>query len=147
MTSSQESVTEEKPSAASRANTSPGASLRDGLVFGTANRKKTIELADQFGELGIPLLTLADFPAAINVDETGDSFTANAQLKAGQQAQRLGEWVLGEDSGLVVDALGGAPGIYSARFSGPGATDASNNALLLEKLQGVGVYPWNIRPA
>ena len=107
------------------------------IVLGTRNLKKLAELVDLLAPCGIDVKTLADFPAAIDVDETGDSFTANAQLKAGQQAQRLGQWVLGEDSGLVVDALGGAPGIYSARFSGPGATDASNNALLLEMLQGV----------
>jgi XTP/dITP diphosphohydrolase len=58
-------------------------------------------------------------------------------LKASEQAKRLGQWVLGEDSGLSVDALGGAPGVYSARFSDPGATDERNNDLLLEKLQGV----------
>ncbi|MEX2175865.1 MAG: RdgB/HAM1 family non-canonical purine NTP pyrophosphatase [Pirellulaceae bacterium] len=107
------------------------------LVLGTRNRKKLGELAELLAPWGLILKTLTDFPNAIEVAETGDSFAANASLKATQQARRLGHWVLGEDSGLAVDALGGAPGIYSARFSGAGATDASNNRLLLEKLQGV----------
>ena len=106
------------------------------LVLGTGNRKKGIELAQLFEPLGLKLLTLADCPGAIEVVEDGDTFAANAALKATQQATNLGAWVLGEDSGLQVDALKGAPGVYSARFSGPGATDDSNNRLLLEKLEG-----------
>ncbi len=104
------------------------------LVLGTRNPKKLGELVELLAPQGFVLKTLADFPAAIEVAETGDSFAANAALKATVQAQHLGQWVLGEDSGLAVDALGGAPGIYSARFSGEGATDEKNNRLLLEKL-------------
>jgi XTP/dITP diphosphohydrolase len=104
------------------------------LVLGTRNRKKGIELAELFAPLGIELLTLADLPEAIEVEETGQTFAENAAAKATQQAQHLHRWVLGEDSGLSVDTLDGAPGVYSARFSGPGATDESNNRLLLEKL-------------
>jgi XTP/dITP diphosphohydrolase len=107
------------------------------LVLGTRNRKKLGELIDLLAPRGFDLKCLADYPASLEVDETGDSFAANAALKATLQARQLGQWVLGEDSGLVVDALGGAPGIYSARFSGPGATDAANNRLLLEKLANV----------
>ena len=105
------------------------------IVFGTQNRKKGIELGEVFAPLGIELKTLADFPNALSVEENGDSFAANAKLKAVEQARHLGLWVLGEDSGLAVDALGGAPGIYSARFSGQDATDAKNNALLLERMK------------
>jgi len=104
------------------------------LVLGTRNRKKGIELAELFAPLGIELLTLADLPESIEVEETGQTFGENAAAKATQQARHLHRWVLGEDSGLCVDALAGAPGVYSARFSGPGATDESNNRLLLEKL-------------
>jgi XTP/dITP diphosphohydrolase len=86
---------------------------------------------------GFELQSLAELPESVEVEETGDTFAANAALKACQQAQHLNRWVLGEDSGLVVDALGGQPGVYSARFSGPGATDESNNRLLLERLAGV----------
>ncbi len=85
----------------------------------------------------ITLKTLADFPNALTVDETGTTFAANAALKAGLQAAHLQRWVLGEDSGLCVDALDGAPGVYSARFSGPDATDAKNNELLMTKLAGI----------
>ena len=105
------------------------------LVLGSRNRKKLGELVELLEPHDFALRTLADFPSAIEIAETGDSFAANARLKACEQAKHLGQWVLGEDSGLAVDALGGAPGIYSARFSGEGATDESNNRLLLEKLR------------
>lgn len=107
------------------------------LVLGSRNRKKLGELAELLEPHGFILKTLSDFPAAIEIEETGDSFAANARLKATVQAQHLGEWVLGEDSGLSVDALGGAPGVHSARFSAPNATDERNNQLLLEKLKHV----------
>jgi XTP/dITP diphosphohydrolase len=71
------------------------------------------------------------------VEETGDTFAENAVLKATRQARHLSAWVLAEDSGLSVDALGGRPGVYSARFSGEDATDASNNELLLQELSDV----------
>src|SRR5688500_14930496 len=92
------------------------------LVLGTRNRKKLAELEPLLAPLGIALRTLAEFPDSLEVDETGDSFAANAALKASLQAKRLGRWVLGEDSGLAVHALGGRPGIFSARYSDPGAT-------------------------
>lgn len=107
------------------------------LILGTRNRKKLGELVHLLEPLGIELKTLADYPDAVEVAETGSTFAENARLKASVQAKHLGQWVLGEDSGLSVDALKGAPGVYSARFSGEGATDASNNRLLLEKLANV----------
>jgi XTP/dITP diphosphohydrolase len=107
------------------------------LVLGTANRKKGIELTDVLAPVGLQLRTLADFPNAISVVEDGATFAENAALKASQQAIHLGQWVLGEDSGLAVDALDGAPGVYSARYSGEHGDDASNNRLLLERLTGV----------
>jgi XTP/dITP diphosphohydrolase len=114
------------------------------LVLGTRNRKKGIELAELLAPWGFELISLADLPKSIKVEETGDTFTANARLKACEQAKHLGRWVLGEDSGLAVDALNGAPGVYSARFSGEEATDESNNRLLLEKL---GNTPLGLRTA
>lgn len=107
------------------------------MVLGTRNRKKRGELLELLGPHGFELPCVADFAHAVEVEETGSTFAENAALKAAVQAQRLQQWVLGEDSGLLVDALGGAPGVYSARFSGIHATDATNNALLLEKLRSV----------
>jgi XTP/dITP diphosphohydrolase len=107
------------------------------LVLGTHNLKKRAELSELLEPLGLELRTLADFPNALEVDETGETFAENAQLKAIQQARHLKYWVLGEDSGLAVDALKGAPGIYSARFYGPDATDQNNNRHLLEQLSGL----------
>lgn len=108
--------------------------VRATLVLGTTNAGKLHELEDLLAPVGIPCRSLAGEPRAVEVEETGSSFAENAALKAATQAQAIGAWVLAEDSGLVVDALGGAPGIYSARFSGAAATDAANNALLLERL-------------
>jgi XTP/dITP diphosphohydrolase len=107
------------------------------LVLGTGNRKKGLEMAELFSPLRFEIKTLADFPETLDVVEDGGSFCENAYKKACEQAVFLKMPVLAEDSGLVVDVLGGAPGIYSARFSGKNATDESNNALLLEKLAGV----------
>ncbi len=107
------------------------------LVLGTHNVKKRGELVDLLAPFGITLKTLADIPNALTVAETGTTFAANAALKAGEQARHLQRWVLGEDSGLCVETLGGAPGVYSARFSGPDATDAKNNELLMAKLAGI----------
>lgn len=110
------------------------------LVLGTGNRKKGLELAELLeGEsgLGLRCRTLADFESPITVVEDGETFAQNATLKATQQARHLGLWVLGEDSGLMVDALGGAPGVFSARYTslpGEEATDESNNRRLLAEL-------------
>src|ERR1051325_9102569 len=101
------------------------------LVLGTNNRKKGLELADLLAPEGFELITLADLPNSIEVEETGETFAANAALKACEQARHLKMWVLGEDSGLAVDALKGAPGVYSARFAGQQGDDAANNRLLL----------------
>ena len=114
------------------------------LVLGTANRKKGLELADLFQSVGVELRTLADFADDFQVDENGDTFTANARLKASGYAVRLGHWVLADDSGLLVDALNGEPGVYSARYAGPEATDEANNRLLLERL---GTLPLEQRSA
>jgi XTP/dITP diphosphohydrolase len=118
------------------------------LIIGTTNAHKGSELADLLEPLGFEIRTLKDFPNALDVVEDGDSFAANARLKASKQAKHLGAWVLADDSGLEVDALGGAPGIFSARYSenavaGTGG-DADNNAKLLAELVDV---PWEKRGA
>jgi XTP/dITP diphosphohydrolase len=107
------------------------------LVLGSANRKKAVELHDLLTPLDLRLQTLADYSHALAVDEVGTTFAENAHLKATQQAGHLGRWVLGDDSGLVVDALKGAPGVFSARFAGVGATDEDNRRKLLAELNGV----------
>jgi XTP/dITP diphosphohydrolase len=107
------------------------------LVLGTHNLKKRRELELLLAPAGFQLKTLADFPEAIAVVEDGQTFAENARKKACQQAVHLRRWVLGEDSGLCVDALDGHPGVRSARFSGEQATDESNNQLLLERLANV----------
>ncbi|MEX2310420.1 MAG: RdgB/HAM1 family non-canonical purine NTP pyrophosphatase [Pirellulales bacterium] len=104
------------------------------LVIGTRNRKKGAEIAELLAPHGVEVVTLADVRDAIDVVEDGETFAANAALKATQQAKQLRCWVLADDSGLEVDALGGKPGVYSARFAGPDAADEANNRRLLEAL-------------
>lgn len=105
------------------------------VVLSSRNRKKSGEIAELLAPYGIPLISVAEFPDVPDVVEDGTTFAANAEKKAVEVARRLGYWTIGEDSGLMVDALGGAPGIYSARYSGEGATDDKNNAKLLQELQ------------
>lgn len=107
------------------------------LVIGTHNAKKGKELAELLAPHGVCVATLAEFDRAIEVVEDGDTFAANSRLKATQQARNLSQWVLADDSGIEVDALDGAPGVYSARFAGPECDDEANNRLLLEKLAGM----------
>ena len=104
------------------------------LVLGSRNAKKLREMTDLLGGLGFTLSDLTPYPHAPEVDETADTFVGNATLKATLLAPALGAWVIGEDSGLVVPALGGAPGIYSARYAGTHGDDAGNNAKLLAEL-------------
>jgi XTP/dITP diphosphohydrolase len=106
------------------------------VVLATGNPGKQREFAALLAPLGIELLlqTSLGIEAA---EETGSSFEANALLKARHAAARARLPALADDSGLEVDALGGRPGVYSARYAGPGASDADNNALLARELAGV----------
>ena len=104
------------------------------LVLGTHNEKKKAELVQLLSPHGFALKTLADFSNALEVEETGITFAENARLKAVEQAKHLNHWVLGEDSGLSVDALDGKPGVYSSRFAGESARDEQNNEKLLTEL-------------
>ena len=107
------------------------------LLLATRNAHKTGEVRAMLGA-DWTLQDLSAHPELPEVDETAPDFAGNAALKALSASQRLpGVWVLADDSGLEVDALGGAPGVISARYSGEGATDASNRAKLLKELQGV----------
>ncbi len=107
------------------------------LVLGTNNTKKRRELLVLLEPYDIEVKTLSDFSNSIEVEETGATFAENARLKAVEQARNLGHWVMGEDSGISVAALDGAPGVYSARFSGEDATDEKNNAKMLQELHGL----------
>ncbi|MDV6032191.1 MAG: RdgB/HAM1 family non-canonical purine NTP pyrophosphatase [Phycisphaera sp. RhM] len=107
------------------------------LVLGTNNAKKLVELRLMLPAEHYSLHSLAEIPDSIDVEETGETFSENAALKATEQAKHLGRWVLAEDSGLAVDALGGAPGVYSARYAGQHGDDEANNAKLLSELADV----------
>src|SRR5437764_7421053 len=109
------------------------------LVLGTRNKKKRGEIVEILGDLGLELVDLSAWPDLPEVEETGTTFEANARLKAVAVATGTGHWAIGEDSGLVVPALGGAPGVYSARYAGQQGDDAANNAKLvaeMDKLEG-----------
>lgn len=112
-------------------------SARPSLVIASRNAKKRREIEELLAPHGIDVLNVADFPDVPEVIEDGVTFAENAAKKATQTARHLNRWVLGEDSGLIVDALNGAPGVYSARYSGEGATDEKNNAKLQTELANV----------
>ena len=107
------------------------------LVLGTHNAKKLVELRMMLPEDKVRLTSLSEIPTAIEVEESGDTFAENAALKATQQARHLSRWVLAEDSGLTVDALRGAPGVFSARYAGEHGDDESNNDKLLAELADI----------
>lgn len=108
---------------------------RKALVIATKNKGKLREfrliLTDAYDEI----LSLADFDDIPDIKETGLSFRENAFIKAKTTSDFLGMDAIGDDSGLTVDALGGAPGIYSARYAGEGASDDDNNEKLLSELK------------
>lgn len=103
-------------------------------IVATRNRGKAAEFRAAFSPLGVEVRDLNALQGVPEVEETGATFAANAELKARAVAAHLGLPVLADDSGLCVDALDGAPGVYSARYAGEGATDADNNAKLLREL-------------
>lgn len=107
------------------------------LLVATTNKGKLAELQPLLGALGFEAVGLGAFPDAPEAVEDGDSFGANARLKARHYASATGLPALADDSGLCVAALQGAPGIRSARFAGEHATDAQNNAHLLAKMEAV----------
>jgi XTP/dITP diphosphohydrolase len=104
------------------------------LLIGTQNEGKLEELRRLLDDLPLTLYGLTDFPDTETVPETGESFIENASLKAAGYARQTGLLTLADDSGLEVDALGGTPGILSARYAGEGASDADRTARLLAEL-------------
>ncbi|MCA8994730.1 MAG: RdgB/HAM1 family non-canonical purine NTP pyrophosphatase [Planctomycetaceae bacterium] len=107
------------------------------VVLASRNKKKSEEIRALLAPHGVVVRSVAEFEEMGDVVEDGTTFAENAAKKASETATTLKRWAIGEDSGLRVDALKGAPGVYSARYSGPNATDDANNAKLIEDLQGV----------
>lgn len=103
----------------------------------TKNKGKVSEIGKILEGTGVELLSLADFPDIVMPEETGATFEENAIIKASAIASATGLAALADDSGLEVDALGGRPGVYSARYAGVGATDEENYRKLLGELKGL----------
>ncbi len=110
--------------------------LPDKIVMASGNAGKLREMTHILADLDITVVSQADF-AVSDAIETGDTFTANAIIKARHAAKATGLATIADDSGLVVDALGGKPGVHSARYSGHGASDDSNIDKLLQELRDV----------
>lgn len=106
------------------------------IVLATGNKGKVKELADLFSANNISIVPQSEFDVP-EVPETGTTFVENAIIKARHAAKITGLPAIADDSGLEVDALQGAPGVISARYSGKDATDASNNTKLLAELTGI----------
>ena len=109
------------------------------IVIATKNQGKVREMINAFQGLPVELVSLADLAERFQEPvEDGDTFAANSLLKAGYYQKQTGMACLADDSGLEVEALGGAPGVYSARFAGESASDADNNAKLQQELKKLG---------
>jgi len=106
------------------------------VIIATKNPGKAREFEHIFSSREITVLTLLDFPEIPEVDETGTTFEENAALKAEAVSKALGKMVIGDDSGLIVDALEGRPGIYSARYAGEPKNDERNTDKVLSELEG-----------
>ncbi|MDD5669542.1 MAG: XTP/dITP diphosphatase [Candidatus Omnitrophica bacterium] len=109
------------------------------LIVATKNKKKLEEIKEILKGLRLTILSLADYPDVPRIVENGKTFQENAVIKAMKIARFTGKLTMGEDSGLCVQALGGAPGVYSARFSGKDKDDNKNNLKLLRLLKGLPV--------
>ncbi len=106
------------------------------MVLASKNPKKLEEMAVILSQLGIEVVLESDVGVDVEVEETGTTFEENAALKAFAVMEAAGLPAIADDSGLCVDALGGGPGVYSARYGGEGLTDADRYRLVLEGLQG-----------
>ncbi len=107
------------------------------IVLATRNKKKIEEIKRITAGLPITILSLDDYPNCPETVEDRDTFEGNAVKKAVEVCQCSGKTALADDSGLEVDALNGAPGVYSARYAGSGANDAGNNQKVLSELRNV----------
>jgi XTP/dITP diphosphohydrolase len=107
------------------------------LVLATMNRSKARELLALVGDVPFDVRVLADYPGAVAPEETEPTYRGNALLKARAAQRATGVWALGDDSGLEVDALGGGPGLHTARYGGPGLDEVGRYTRLLEELRHV----------
>lgn len=107
------------------------------VVLATRNRGKVSEFKELLGDLNLNIRSLCDFEWLGEVEETGRSFEENAVKKATEVADATGLVAIADDSGLLVDALGGKPGVLSARYAGENATDSENNEKILRELEGI----------
>lgn len=121
--------------------TTPGESEVRGrtLLVATHNKGKLAELRELLAGVPLTISDLGSFPTIEPIDETGKTFAENATLKASGYAKQTGLLTLADDSGLEVDALEGAPGVLSARYGGPGASDSDRTTKLLSELSAVPV--------
>ena len=108
------------------------------LLVATRNLGKFAEIQAVLGDLPLRLRTLTEFPRVESVEEVGATYEENAVLKAAYYARQTGLWTVADDSGLEVAALGGAPGVFSARYAGIGASDSQRLSFLLERLADIG---------
>ena len=106
------------------------------LVLASKNPKKLVEMNDILSHLGVEVCSEAEAGVDVEVEETGTTFEENSLLKARAVMEASGMPAIADDSGLCVDALGGAPGVYSARYGGPGLDDEGRYRLLLENMRG-----------
>jgi XTP/dITP diphosphohydrolase len=111
--------------------------LPTSLILATRNAGKLVEFRHLLADLNLEVIGLDAFPTLLPVRETETTFEANARLKARTVQAQTGGWVIADDSGLLVDALNGAPGVFSARYAGEQASDAENIAKLLAALRNV----------
>lgn len=109
------------------------------VVIATKNEGKLREMKQALGHLPVEIVSLADFGALPDAVEDADTFLENARIKARFFMEQIGCACIADDSGLEVAALGGAPGVHSARFAGFHADDGTNNAKLLAELRNAGV--------
>jgi XTP/dITP diphosphohydrolase len=107
------------------------------FVLATHNPGKLKEMSDILGALGLEVVSPADLGLTVDVEETGETFTENAMLKARAVCGEAGLPAIADDSGLCVDALNGGPGVYSARYGGEGLDDRGRYMLLLNSMRGV----------
>lgn len=114
------------------------------IVLASGNKGKLKELEHILAPMGYEIQAQSEFDVP-DAEETGLTFVENAIIKARNACEHTGLAAISDDSGIEVDALQGAPGIYSARFAGPGASDAENNKRLMSELQALGQGPFTAR--